>query len=219
MDERRAAALARAYLDAKSVVLQSDYAADVVANRSVQKIAEPDFLRELAWVVLSAGMAERVVRLKFDAISKAFLYWSSAAEISIREEICVASALQHFAHKGKIAAIAAAATLVAKTSFEVLLEEVMVNPVLELQRFSYIGPVTAFHLAKNLGVRIAKPDRHLTRLCKVAGFVQVGELCNCIASFLGDDVSKVDTVLWRFATLDRSYLDRFAAHIEGAAPK
>jgi len=48
-----------------------------------------------------------------------------------------------------------------------------------------------------------------------ARFSEVDQLCNCIASFVGDDVSKVDTVLWRFATLDRNYLARFTACIEG----
>ena len=65
IDERRAAALARAYLAAKLAVLRSEYAAEVVApSIQIQTLSESDFLRELAWVILSAGMAERVVRLE-----------------------------------------------------------------------------------------------------------------------------------------------------------
>ena len=80
IDERRAAALARAYLAAKLAVLRSAYAAEVVApSMQIQTLSESEFLRELAWVILSAGMAERVVRLKFAAVSEAFLSWSSAA--------------------------------------------------------------------------------------------------------------------------------------------
>jgi hypothetical protein len=214
IDERRAAALARAYLAAKLVVLRSEYAAEVVApSIQLQTLSESDFLRELAWVILSAGMAERVVRLKFAAVSEAFLNWSSAAEISASQEICVELALQHFGHNGKIGAIAAAASLVADAPFDVLRERILANPLSELQRFSYIGAITVFHLAKNIGVSIAKPDRHLTRLCHAAGFAQVGELCHCIASFVGDDISKVDTVLWRFATLDRNYVTQFTTHL------
>jgi len=216
MDERRAAALARAYLVAKSAVLDSKYATEVIATAPpLQTLSESEFLRELAWVVLSAGMAERVVRLKFSAVSEAFMFWNSATEISAHEEICVTAALRHFGHKGKIDAIATAARLVAQVPFATLRERVFANPITELQRFSYIGPITAFHLAKNIGVQIAKPDRHLTRLCNAAGFSEVDELCNCIASFVGEDISKVDTVLWRFATLDRNYLARFTACIEG----
>ncbi len=218
MDERRAAALSRAYLAAKSVVLESKYASEVIAtNPPLQMLSESEFLRELAWVVLSAGMAERVVRLKFAAVSEAFMFWSSAREISAREEICVTAALQHFAHAGKIGAIAAAARVVAEAPFHTLREKIFTNPVVELQRFSHIGPITAFHLAKNIGVRVAKPDRHLTRLSQAAGFSQVAELCACIGSFVGDDVSKVDTVLWRFATLDRNYLARFTANLTAPA--
>jgi len=38
-----------------------------------------------------------------------------------------------------------------------------------LQQLPFIGPVTAFHLAKNLGIEAVKPDRHLCRLSKLLG--------------------------------------------------
>lgn len=215
IDDHRAAVLAEAYLSAKISVLHSPYAAELVTIRpSPDAITESEFLRELAWVILSGGMAERIIRLKFTPISESFLYWTSAAEISERVEICVASALEHFAHNGKINAIAAAAKLITNTSFEAVKEKVIANPVLELQKFPYIGPVTALHMAKNIGISIAKPDRHLTRLSKAAGFDQVLDFCNCIASFVGDDVPKIDMVLWRFATLHRDYLCRFTTQLE-----
>ncbi len=215
MDERQQAALAGAYLEAKWVVLQSKYAIEVVATGvSPDAISESAFLRELAWVVLSAGMAERVVRLKFSAISDSFLSWSSAAEIADCADICVSSALKHFGHDGKIWAIAAAAALIAEVPFGLLREKILANPLEELQRFSYIGPKTAFHLAKNMGIPFSKPDRHLTRLSNAAGFKEVGEFCDCISSFVGDDIRKVDTVLWRFATLNRDYLRQFQNHLK-----
>ena len=213
-DEQRGAALASAYLSAKIAVLHSQYAAELVINTpSPEAITESEFLRELGWVILSAGMAERIVRAKCAAISESFLFWNSAADISRQTETCVSSALAHFAHEGKIGAIAAAARVVAKISFDVLRERLIANPIQELQRFSYIGPITAFHLAKNIGFPIAKPDRHLSRLCKASGFGQVEEFCNCIASFVGDDIRKVDTVLWRFATIHRNYLVHFTTHL------
>jgi hypothetical protein len=63
----------------------------------------------------------------------------------------------------------------------------------------YIGPVTWRHLAKNVGVAVAKPDRHLVRLSIALGRSSVDELCHEIAELVADPVSVVDVVLWRWS--------------------
>jgi len=215
IDERRAASLARAYLSAKSAVLNSAYAVELVCTRtSIIGLSEAQFLREFAWVVLSAGMAERVVRSRFDGVSESFLNWRSAVEITEAAQTCVASALVHFAHERKIRAIAEGAKLVNEKTFPVLWAEIDRDPLMQLRQFPYIGPITAFHLAKNLGINTAKPDRHMNRLCSAAGFTHVEDFCGSISRFVGDDVRTVDTVLWRFATLNPDYLNLFVAAAE-----
>jgi len=54
--------------------------------------------------------------------------------------------------------------------FDVYKRAVLQDPVPTLRSFPYIGGVTAFHLAKNLGADLAKPDRHLSRLAAAQGF-------------------------------------------------
>lgn len=217
---RAEGAIAQAYLCAKQVVLSSPYKWELIGvTRSPKEISEPEFLRELAWVILSAGMAELVVRSKFAKISACFLDWRSARCISERAEECVADALCHFRHEGKIRAIAsAAAILCAAPSFAGVREKILQDPIRELQSFAYIGPITAFHMAKNMGIGVAKPDRHLDRLATISGFESVGEFCATIASFLGEDIRRVDSVLWRFATLHDDYCVRFSEFLfRGAA--
>jgi len=79
--------------------------------------------------------------------------------------------------------------------------------------FDYIGPVTCFHLAKNLGVDVVKHDRHLVRYASYMGFRDATELCEMISRITGDRVAVVDLVLWRFATLmpayERELVERF----------
>jgi hypothetical protein len=65
----------------------------------------------------------------------------------------------------------------------------------------YIGPVTWRHLAKNLGLPVAKADRHLTRFTEAAGRLSVDALCKEISDWIGDPIAVVDTVLWRWSTL------------------
>lgn len=206
------AALAVAYVKAKRAVLAAGFGWEIVwqRNRAAAGFSEPDLLREAAWVILSAGMRESVIRSKFPAISRSFLHWRAAADIVHAAESCFHSALQHFGHKLKIRAICSVADLVNDKGFNTVVEEIRANPFTALQQFPFIGPVTTFHLAKNLGIRVAKPDRHLLRLAASCGYTDTQTLCTNISEFTGDPVDVVDVVLWRFVTITAADYAGFA---------
>lgn len=205
--------MALAYLLAKKEVLRSSFALEVIeAFGSVETVDESAFLRELAWVILCGGMAESVVRRVFPAITRSFLGWRSAGEIAERASECIDSAAVYFRHERKLKAIAAGARIVHTRSFHVVREEILKDPLSSLIAFPFIGPTTVFHLAKNIGVRVAKPDRHLARLAAASGFDDVQAFCGCISEFLGEDIRKVDSVLWRFATIRSDYVERFTSY-------
>ncbi len=79
-----------------------------------------------------------------------------------------------------------------------------------LQTFPSIGPITSDHLAKNIGLDLVKPDRHLTRLSQAAGFTSPVDLCRAIADLTGDKLAVIDIVLWRYATIRPDLLHLFA---------
>ena len=85
-----------------------------------------------------------------------------------------------------------------------------------LQHQPYIGPATCYHLAKNLGLNVAKPDRHLLRVSEVLGFESPQLLCSRISDLTGEKVAVVDLVIWRFATIERDYLTFFRDRIISA---
>jgi len=203
--------LAQAYLAAKRHILESAYRTELVhVHHDPIGVSESDFLRELAWAILSGGMAEVVIRKKFPDISRCFLDWESARQIVEQTDECISGALRYFRHEGKIKAIATAANMLCVTgSFEGFKADILQNPIGTLRSFPYIGPITAYHVAKNIGIRVAKPDRHLARLARTNGFKSVAEFCGTIAGFLGEDIRLVDSVLWRFATMHRDYAARF----------
>jgi len=60
----------------------------------------------------------------------------------------------------------------------------------------HIGGITKYHLAKNLGVDVAKPDVWLERVAAKSGET-VQELCARLSKQSGDSVSKVDYVIWK----------------------
>ena len=118
------------------------------------------------------------------------------------------AATRHFNHPGKLKAIIRSAEIIADTTFDLVRERLISNPVITLRQFPYLGPATSCHLAKNLGFMIPKPDRHLRRIAEAAGHSSVIEFCEVISLFVGDSVSKVDTVFWRYATMYSDYLVR-----------
>jgi len=200
-----------AYLTARERVVADGFAAEIdwQDGQCLERVSESEFLREAAWVILSAGMRETVVRGRFGAISKAFLDWRSAVAIAECRPQCVQRALDAFRHPGKIEAIGSMATLVAEVGFDAYRDRLRVDGLNELQRLPFIGPVTRFHLAKNLGLDVVKPDRHLVRMASAAGFAGADNMCRVVAEVTGDRLATIDIVLWRFATLERDYLKWF----------
>jgi hypothetical protein len=210
--------LAKGYLIAKKAVLSAGFTGEIEwqAHRRLDYLTETDLLRESAWVILSAGMKESVVHQKFPAISESFFWWQSARKIAESTETCCRLACCHFNHQKKIFAIAEVARRVSASGFESVREHITTNPMATLREFPFIGPVTVYHLAKNLGVAVAKPDRHLHRLASSFGYGDVQGFCRCISEQVGDSIQVVDIVLWRYATLHEDYLSNFRLGCEEA---
>jgi len=204
-----------AYVYARRRVIEAGFLPELQWQQSRGSVAptESDFLREFAWVVLAAGMRERVIRLKFSRISEAFLQFESAEAIAQSRCKCRTDALEVFGHKGKINAIVDAAVRVYREGFSTTLASLNSSDLAYLQTFDFIGPATSCHLAKNLGLEIVKPDRHLVRLTAACGYDCPTNLCRDIAEFVGERLSVVDLVLWRYATLSKTYLDELSAHL------
>lgn len=204
----------KAYSEAKTYVRSSGYQNEVEwqSNLCFNDVIESDFLREGAWVILNSGMRESVIRKYFHDLSFCFFEWESAEKIVESKKFCYEAAINIFNNDRKISAIINMSARVWDIGFKKLKEYLKKTPIEFLQTFQYIGSVTSYHLAKNMGLQIAKPDRHLVRLSNSLGFRNVQEFCSFISEKSGDSVPVVDVVLWRFATLKRDYLDVFLSY-------
>ncbi len=201
------------YLLAKCRVTAAGFGHEITwqKDRSAHELSERDVLAEAAWVILSGGMRERVIRGLFPRVSEAFYDWSSAKLIWSRRRRCVTQALRTFNHRGKLNAIVTFARVVAQQGHNTVLWNMHNQGPEYLRRFPYLGPATARHLAKNLGCDVAKPDRHLLRIAAVLHYNSPSVLCSALASAAGDSVAVVNLVLWRFATIEPDYLRFFGS--------
>ena len=201
-----------AYNLAKGIVLNAGYRTEIEwqASLDFDLITETDFLREHAWVALSAGMHERIIRRYFGIISPCFYDWQSARIIVEQENNCRNLALSYFNNPRKIDGIIKTAHIIASFGFASYKEEIRRNPLQTLQSLPFVGPVTCYHLAKNIGLPFAKPDRHLVRLANSVCYSDVQQLCKDISEHVDDSIPVVDIVLWRFASITDAYVSIFS---------
>lgn len=204
--------LAERYIDAKIAVVKKGYAHEIdwYSSLDLRAITESDFLREAAWVILNAGMRESVVRKRFGKIAEAFLDWKDSAAIVELQSQCVEQGRIQFNHERKIKAIVSVATRVLETGFETVKRRIAEEGSCYLETFSFVGPVTSLHLAKNLGVDVVKPDRHLVRIAKQTRHRSVKSMCDSISLLTGEKLAVIDTALWRFAAITPKYERYFA---------
>ena len=160
--------------------------------------SESDLLRETAWVVLCSGFRESIVKARFGYISLCFCDWESARVIVEAEPHCRITAKSAFGSEKKLSAIADVAYHIDKEGFALVKSAIEKDPITELQRFPQIGPITAYHLAKNLGLDVVKPDRHLARVSALLGFESPLEFCVAISRETGELKRVVDIVVWRY---------------------
>jgi len=193
------------YRAAKERLIRSQFQLELASYREceLREFGESDLLREAAWVILCSGFRESVVRGLFSYISACFCEWESAATICENAEICRATAMSRFRNSKKIDAVVKTATHVNSVGFERYKVQILQDPISTLQLLPYIGPITAYHLAKNLGADVAKPDRHLSRFAARLGFADVQDLCSAISRATGDSRRLVDLILWR--SLEQGY--------------
>jgi hypothetical protein len=203
------------YLLAKSIVLDGGFAHEIEWQSQIRfaDLDEPTFLQEAAWVVLSAGMRESVIRSKFAAFSLAFYSWSSARQIALNDRKCRTRALRVFRHSGKIDSIISIAKVVHEQGFDIFKSSITSDGLAFLQALPFIGPTTSFHLGKNIGLDVVKPDRHLLRVSMLAGYSNPTEMCRAISDAVGDRASVVDLIVWRYATLNPGYRDFLARYL------
>ena len=149
----------------------------------VRDVTEKAFLEEAAWVVINSGFKERTARKYFGNISLAFGDWESARHITVNRELCIDCALSAFGNERKITAIADIAKIVFDIGFDNIQRDLSIDPISALSKFPYIGPITVWHLAKNLGCDVAKPDRHIVRLAATYGY----ECCLLYTSDAADE--------------------------------
>jgi hypothetical protein len=165
-------------------LVEMGYEKEISWQRELKPCADSAaFAGEAIWVILNSGMKEQIARKISKRIYEAL---DKGQPIS-----------SAFGHKGKVAAIEY--VIVNRHS---LFEQYgkAEDKLSFLQTIPFIGAITKYHLAKNLGHDCVKPDRHLARVAEQYGTTP-DQLCENIAKETGEKKCVVDIVIWRACNL------------------
>lgn len=208
--------LLHAYFFAKNYIITKGYSDEIDWQDSLnyEELTPQKFMHEISWVIIASGMNDKVVRKIFPKIKESMFNFESY-ELIYKDKIkCYKKGIKILNHKGKIDAIIYVAEYIHKNSFETLKNNISRDGISFIQTFPYMGQATSYHLAKNIGLNFAKPDRHLLRISSVLGYNNPHELCTEIADKTQEKKSLVDLVLWRYSTLDKNYIKNINWYID-----
>jgi hypothetical protein len=162
-----------------------------VEHRRFENQNTDDFLRQYIYVVLNSGMKNQVAKKVFQR------FLDSGFDLNI------------IGHPSKKKAIAQA-ILRYKGWFEKL--KASNDKIRYLDTLPWIGEITKYHLARNLGIDCAKPDRHLVILAKYFGYPSVQQMCEDISKESGYRVGTVDAILWRYCNMHHPIVNSLFHH-------
>lgn len=163
-----------------AAVRDAGYAEAIEWSENVQPPKTPEqFASEVIYVAINAGFSNRIAVPIFERCMKALRKGKSSKTV--------------FGHPGKTDAIddiwkRRAALFGKLKEADDLIEFCATLP--------WTGPVTKYHVAKNIGADVAKPDVHLNRLANPES-VTAQELCERLARETGYRAATIDLILWR----------------------
>lgn len=177
----------------QNLITDEGFGDDVTWAETIGACPSPDdFAREHAFVVCNSGMRAKTACGIFQKVQKALAEGRPLAEVFGHEHKCYS--IQHVYDR--------------RQELFVRYREVDARDMTEtkeeviafLRTLPHIGNITKFHLVKNLGQNVCKPDRHLVR---IAAFYETTphDLCKALSVATGLRIATIDTVICRAASL------------------
>lgn len=165
----------------RMVALLGEQALDDIAWQ--ENVAPPtdaeEFAGEAIFVICNSGMKNTIARKIFTKVIAALQGGASALTV--------------FGHPGKAKAIDG---IWARREEHLAGYLAAADKIEFCESLPWIGGITKYHLAKNFGADVAKPDVHLQRLADRED-VSPQDLCARLAAETGYRIATVDLILWR----------------------
>lgn len=169
--------------------------ANSISPETFKNLRSKRFLSEYCWVVYASGFKESTIKAIFPELQIAFKNFELKQLAQMKSTKPV---LAIFNNERKANSFLEGSKVIAKCGFSAFKKRLHNEGVDMLEELPGIGPITKFHLAKNIGlVDEAKPDVWLVRAAKACSS-EVQELVAFLSDKYGISRHTVDVILWRY---------------------
>ncbi len=156
------------------------------------------FWHEYVWCVYTSGFNAKIVSQKIGGLLRAY------GSFETTNEMTWPAVKALIANKRKFEAIQATARRIRKFGWEEFYKKFIKNAPHTLPvGCAYVGDITKYHLARNIGIDCVKPDLHLTRLATVYNYSSCIDLCQNLAETYHERLGVVDFILWAYCASER----------------
>ena len=174
-----------------------EWSEDVI-HTDLKDVTKQWFYSEYVHCVYCAGFSVRTVRMKEAAIREAYYDYDpvkvAANPDEVRRRAMKKACIRN---KRKVDAIIKAAPIINQLEWPGFLYKAKEN-INVFKTLPYIADVLKYHLARNIGFNVIKPDVHIARIAKYYG-LDPFEMCDMLSERMGLPRHTVDSILWRAA--------------------
>ncbi len=185
---------------------------ETLSSTKFEDVDDNFFFQEYVWVVHATGFSAKAVGKFIPRLLSAYGQWQSLASVEFSEVMRYVAPVCNNSQKAK--AVHATAKLMQKgidgpngIGWDAWKKANLNSPEL-LSKLPYIGKVTCFQLARNIGLlEFIKPDLHLVRMAKHWGFKDCVTMCETLQKEHESNSGKrlplgiIDLVLWYSASV------------------
>lgn len=167
-----------------------------ISRNTWRNIGSSTFLREYAWVVYAAGIRNAILDQYWPRLRRAFHGFRMNRVAQMRSTNPV---IKVFRNEQKANYVLRGAAMIHAEGFKAFKARVARNWEQELEGLPGIGPITKFHLARNVGLAdTGKPDLWVSRITKLAHASDWRVMLQYLSKRSRLPPKAVDVVLFRY---------------------
>jgi len=184
---------AKAYCEAEHPD-EVDWAISITPE-TFKNLRSKRFLSEYCWVVYASGFKVSTIEAIFPDLKTAFKEFELEELSKMKSTKAV---LAIFNNERKASSFLEGSKAIAQEGFSAFKKRLQNTGIDMLEELPGIGPITKYHLAKNIGLSDeAKPDIWLVRAAESCS-ASVEELVAFLSDKFGMSRHAVDVILWRY---------------------
>lgn len=173
-------------------------------STNFSEISEEKFFHEYIWSVHTTGFSAKAVSKFFPRLIEAYKINDLRSLATESDDETLSRVLKVCNNKQKTLAVKKTSQIILKSVDSIGWDEyrnASLNSPESLTKLPYVGKITCFHLARNIGLLdYVKPDLHLIRMCNHWGFINCTEMCQSMSHNEGMPLGIVDLILWYAAS-------------------